>query len=113
MLRAAAGIDGIEIAERPVVGASHPLQGLFERLLSTFAPYFAGECSFDRRGLEGAVPDLAGPPPMEAAYLRRLIEFGRSAGWVSRPLEDPPPRPCTWRPPAAARAGEERPCATS
>jgi nucleoside-diphosphate-sugar epimerase len=113
MLRQASGIDEIEIARGPAAVSSHPLQGLLDRMLSSFAPYFAGECAFDRRALEHALPNLPAPPPIEAWYLGRLVRFGRSVGWLSRPLEDGVWRSGALRSPSVVHPGKELPCATS
>lgn len=69
---------------------SRATQQCVNGILGEYFPYLQGEPTFDRSNLIEALGTAATPPAVNREYIRRLVTFGRSVGWRSRPLEQSP-----------------------
>jgi nucleoside-diphosphate-sugar epimerase len=83
------GWKDIEIREDAAgrEGAAGFCSAVLRGVLRHFEPYLWGEPTFDRSHLERDLVRAAEPPPVDRAYLERVIAFGRKVAWSSRPLE--------------------------
>ena len=81
-LRALFDFPGLEITPAAVESAS------LQRELSVFTPYLWGEPRFDRANVERLPGELSSPPPIDRAFIGKLIRFGHGSRWSAHPLEE-------------------------